>query len=163
LKTKKTVDPDLTNLLNGVISSMAEAIQQNSNNGHISASRKTTKLLNGVNRHSVQAWSARSICELVLETFVILDSNENVTTKFQALENKLLYAQQINSWVNFTHRNQTVSDMSKHLFQFELDEKHMMRGFTPFCLQKMEKSCERELRLLEEKWKTPHSLCSVIL
>jgi len=41
--------------------------------------------------------------------------------------------------------------MSKHLFQFELDEKHMLRGFTPFCLQKMEKSCEIELRLLEEK------------
>jgi len=41
--------------------------------------------------------------------------------------------------------------MSKHLFQFEPNEKHMMRGFTPFCLQKMEKSCEIELRLLEEK------------
>jgi len=44
-----------------------------------------------------------------------------------------------------------VTDMSKHLFQFDLDEKHMLRGFMPFCLQKMEKSCEIELRLLEEK------------
>jgi len=27
----------------------------------------------------------------------------------------------------------------------------MMQGFTPFCLQKMEKSCEIKLQLLEEK------------
>jgi len=87
------VDPDLANLLNGVILSMAEAIQQNSNNGHISASGKTAKLLNGVNKYSVQAWSGRSMHELVPETFIILDSNENATTKFQTLENKLLYVQ----------------------------------------------------------------------
>jgi len=30
----------------------------------------------------------------VPETFIILDSNENATTKFQALKNKLLYAQE---------------------------------------------------------------------
>ncbi len=151
LKTKKPVDPDLADLLNGVISSTAEAIQQNNNSGHITASGKSAKLLNGVNRHSVQAWSGRSIRDPIPETFVILDSNENATTKFQAMEDKLLYAQRINSWVKFTLRNQTVSDMSKHLFQFEPDEKHMMRGFTPFCLQKMEKSVEIELQLLEEK------------
>jgi len=94
---------------------------------------------------------SRRINEPVPETFIILDSNENATTKFQALENKLLYAQQANSWVNFTLRNQTVTNMSKHLFQFKLDKKHMLRGFTLFCLQKMEKSCEIELQLLEEK------------
>jgi len=71
--------------------------------------------------------------------------------------------QRINSWVNFTLRNETVSDMSKHLFQFESNEKHMMRGFTPFCLQKMEKSREIELRLLEEKMETQPSPPSMIL
>jgi len=29
----------------------------------------------------------------------------------------------------------------------------MMRGLTPFCFQKMEKSCEIELRLLKEEKK----------
>jgi len=41
--------------------------------------------------------------------------------------------------------------MSKHLFQFEPNKKHMLRDFTPFCLQKMEKLYEIELHLLEEK------------
>jgi len=27
----------------------------------------------------------------------------------------------------------------KHIFEFEPDEKNMMCGFTPFCLQKMDK------------------------
>jgi len=62
---------------------MAEAIQQNSNNGHILASGKTTKLLNGVNKFSLQAWSRIRMREPVLETFIILDSNKNATTSFK--------------------------------------------------------------------------------
>jgi len=79
---KKPVDQDLANLLNRVISSMAEAIQQNNNNGHISASSKTTKLLNGINAFSLRAWSGRALHDPVPETFIILDSNKNATTKF---------------------------------------------------------------------------------
>jgi len=151
LRTKKPADPDLADLLNGIITSTAKAIQHTGNNGNISASRKSAKILNGVNKYSVKGWGSRKFNKPVPEMFIILDSNENATTKFQVIENKLLYAQQANSWVNFTLWNQMVTDMSKHLFQFDPDEKHMLRGFMPFCLQKMEKSCEIELQLLEEK------------
>jgi len=41
--------------------------------------------------------------------------------------------------------------MQKHLFHFAPHKKHMMQGFTPFCLQKMEETNEISLHLLEEK------------
>jgi len=47
-----------------------------------------TKLLSSVNKFSLKAWSRLSIKEQVPETFIILDSNENATIKFQALKNK---------------------------------------------------------------------------
>jgi len=93
LRTRKPVDPDLADLLNGLITSTAEAVHQTGHNNDISTSGKSKKLLNSVNKFSVKGWSARSMRDPVPESFVILDSNKNATTKFQTLENKLLYAQ----------------------------------------------------------------------
>jgi len=62
---------------------MAEAIQQNSNNGHILVRGKATKLLKGVNKFSLQAWSGRRMRVPVLETFIILDSNKMQPPSFK--------------------------------------------------------------------------------
>jgi len=52
LRIKKPVDSNLAKLLNGVITSMLEAIQQAGNNRDISVSGKSAKILNGVNKFS---------------------------------------------------------------------------------------------------------------
>ncbi len=45
------------------------------NNGNISVSRISAKILNGVNKFNLKAWSGRSIDEAVPEMFIILDNN----------------------------------------------------------------------------------------
>ncbi len=76
LRTRRPVDPDLADLVNGVITSTAKAIQHTGNNGNISASGKSAKILNGVNKYSVKGWGGRKINEPVPETFIILDSKK---------------------------------------------------------------------------------------
>jgi len=45
----------------------------------------------------------------------------------------------------------TYTNIQKHQFHFVPHEKHMMWGFTPFCLQKMDQTNKITLCLLEEK------------
>jgi len=40
------------------------------------------------------------------------------------------------------------------MFHFVPHKKHMMQGFTPFCLHKMDQTNEIMLQLLEEKMRT---------
>jgi len=71
LKTRKPVDPNLANLLSGVISLMTEVFKK-SNNGHILTSGKMTK-----------AWRGCSIKEQLPEAFIIVDSNEMQPPSFK--------------------------------------------------------------------------------
>jgi len=48
-------------------------------------------------------------------------------------------AQKENYFVNYTLHTETIKDFIKHQFQSNPDEKNMMRGMTPFCLQKWKK------------------------
>jgi len=61
LQMKKPVDPDLADLLNGISTSTAKAIQHMGNNGNISVSRKSMKILNGVNKFSLKALAEESM------------------------------------------------------------------------------------------------------
>ena len=76
--------------------------------GTVSASAGTTstsksaKILNGVNQYSVRAYAGKKINEEVPDIFRVLDSNENMTTKTQALEDRLSEAQSANAMVRFT-------------------------------------------------------------
>jgi len=83
--------------------------------------------------------------------FIILDSNEDTTTKSHALEDQLTAVQQTNPIVNFMLWQATYTDIRKHQFHFVPHTKHMMQGFTPFCLQKMDQTNKIMLCLLEEK------------
>jgi len=59
-----------------------------------------------------------------------------------------------NPFVNFTLQQATYTDIQKHNFHFFPHKKHIMRGFIPFCLQKMDQTNEIMLCLLEEKMRT---------
>jgi len=53
--------------------------------------------------------------------------------------------------MSFTLHKETVQDFMKHAFDSEPDEKNMMRGFTPFCLQQMDKASKIKLEKIEER------------
>jgi len=55
----------------------------------ITTTGKSAKILNGVNQYSLRAYSGQKIGEDVPDIFRVLDSNENLTTKIQALEDRL--------------------------------------------------------------------------
>jgi len=65
---------------------------------------KSAKILNGVNQYSVRTYAGRKINEEVPDIFRVLDSNENMMTKTQALEDRLSEAQSANAMVWFTLR-----------------------------------------------------------
>ena len=119
--------------------------------GTISSSTKSMKMLSGASKYQVIAWTGLTLQDEVPELMRILDSNESMTIKMQALENRLRAVQRENILVNFTIRKETVKDLQNHLFTFEPHESHMMRGFTPFCLQKLEQGSEIALRQYEEQ------------
>jgi len=119
--------------------------------GGLHTSGKSVKILNGTNRFSLLGFCGLTLQDEVPDIFKILDSNDDPTAKFQALEDLLLMAQHGNALINFTLRKETFKDIKQHLFRFDPDEKNMTRGFTPFCLQKMDRGSEIALRQLEER------------
>jgi len=66
------------------------------------SSGKSAKILKGVNQYSVRAYVGCKITEDVPEIFRVLDSNKNITTTMQSLEDRLNKAQQANAMVRFT-------------------------------------------------------------
>ena len=125
--------------------------------GTVSASAGTTstsksaKILNGVNQYSVRAYAGKKINEEVPDIFRVLDSNENMTTKTQALEDRLSEAQSANAMVRFTLRRELVKEFMQHAFYSDPVEDNMMHGFTPFCIQCMDKKSKYNLIGLEKR------------
>jgi len=148
------IDAHIASIMSGVVQATLSTVQQQTGIGNATGglhlSGKTAKILNGTNRFSLLGFCGLTIQDEVPEIFRILDSNEDPTTKFQALEDLLTLAQQGNALINFMLRKETFKDIKQHLFRFDPDEKNMTRGFTPFCLQKMDKGSEIALRQLEE-------------
>jgi len=70
--------------------------------------------------------------------------------KIHALKKKLSLLQKQNQIMSFMLCKETVQDFMKHTFDSEPDEKNMMCGFTPFCLQQMDKACNINLEKIEE-------------
>jgi len=121
------VDANIASIVSGVVQAMLANLQQqpSSNNGTsgLQLSGKSTKILNGTNRFSLLGFCGLTIQDEVPEIFRILDSNEDPTTKFQALEDLLLLAQHGNALVNFTLCKETFKDIKQHLFRFALMKK----------------------------------------
>jgi len=152
------INPNMANLISGAILATMAGLQQTNNiglgyptQGGLTLGGKSIKLLNGANKFPVLAWCGCSFQDEVPIMQRILDSNEDILTKFNALDQRLKMAQKENYFVNYTLRTETVKDFIKHQFRFDPDEKNMMRGMSPFCLQKMEKTNEIALRQLEER------------
>jgi len=53
--------------------------------------------------------------------------------------------------MSFMLCKEMVQDFMKHAFDSEPDEKNMMRSFTPFCLQQMDKVSKINLEKIEER------------
>jgi len=149
------IDPNIVSIISGAFQTALTAMQQQQNhgnaNGGLQTSGKSAKILQGTNRYSLLGFCGLTIQDEVPEIFRIFDSNEDSTAKFQALEDLLLMAQHGNALVNFTLRKETFKDMKQHQFWFDPDEKNTTRGFSPFCLQKMDRGSEIALRQLEER------------
>jgi len=104
-----TLDYGWLQLISGAVIATVTNMQQGNGNllGITTAGTPTTttwsaKLLNGANKHSLLGFCGRSIQENPSEIFVILDSNEDTTTKFHALKDRLTAVQWNNLFVNFT-------------------------------------------------------------
>jgi len=91
-------------LKNALREMIAEEFGEATVSTNITTNGKSAKILNGVNQYSLKAYSGRKINEDVPEIFRVLDSNENMTTKVQALEDRLSKAQSANAMVKFTLR-----------------------------------------------------------
>jgi len=81
----------------------------------------------------------------------VLDSNENMTTKVQALKDQLIKAQSANDMVRFTLRQELVKEFIQHEFFSDPLEDNMMHGFMPFCIQCMDKKSKYTLISLEKR------------
>jgi len=88
-----TVNPSWLQLISGTVLATIANLQQNTilANGtnqqrNITTTTRSAKLLNGTNKHSLLGFCGHSIQESPPEIFIILDSNEDTTTKFHALE-----------------------------------------------------------------------------
>jgi len=88
--------------VNAFRSMFAEEMESSATPHGISASGKSTKILNGVNRDSVKGFCGKTFIDDVPDIFKILDGNKNITTKKQAVEDKLREAQSMNAMVKFT-------------------------------------------------------------
>jgi len=116
------------------------------------AAGKTAKMLHGANRDHLLGYMGRSANENVTKIFRIFDSNEDIMTKSNELENRLIFEQSENPLMGFTLRRETIKDFISHAFGNKvLDEQFMMRGFTPFCIQQMDTSSEISLWIHEDR------------
>jgi len=53
--------------------------------------------------------------------------------------------------VKFTLRKDLVKEFMQHAFQSDPSEQNMLHGFTPFCIQKLDKKCTYELKNWEDR------------
>jgi len=90
--------------------------------------------LNGSSKFYILGLCGQSIQDDVPEIFCIFDSNEDAATKFHALDICLRAFQEMNTNVRYTLQKEMFNDLIEHVFHYELHEKNMMKGFTPFCL-----------------------------
>ena len=121
------------------------------NNNNLAVSGRSARLLNRARKFYILGLCGRSIQDDVPEIFRIFDSNEDAATKFHALDIRLRSYQEMNTNVRYTLRKDTFNDLIKHVFHYEPHEKNMMKGFTPFCLQKLDQGSEIDLRALEDR------------
>jgi len=121
------------------------------NNNNFAVSGRSARLLNGASKFYILGLCGRSIQDDVPEIFRIFDSNEDAATKFHALDIRLRSYQEMNTNVRYTLRKDTFNDVIKHVFHYEPHEKNMMKGFTPFCLQKLDQGSEIDLRAIEDR------------
>jgi len=111
----------------------------------ISSSGNSTKILNGINKDSIKGFCGKTFTNDVPDIFKILDGNKNITMKKQVLEDELREAQCMNAMVKFTLCKELVKEFMVHEFYSDPLAANMHHGFTPFCIQKMEKTSEYEL------------------
>jgi len=99
------IDANIASIVSGVVQANLLALQQQpgtgNGTGRLHLSGKNTKILNGTNWFSLLGFCGLTIQDEVPKIFCILDSNEDPTTKFQALKDLLLLAQNSNALINF--------------------------------------------------------------
>jgi len=117
----------------------------------VSSSSKSAKMLNGTGKYNALAYSGMTVQDEVSDMLKMLDSNEHETIKFNTLLSKLNALQIQFPFMNFTLRMETMRDLMKHKFESKPSIKNMMKGFTPFILQKMEEEDEIDLSHFEEE------------
>jgi len=117
------IDPNMANLISRAILATMAGLQQTNNiglgyptQGGLALGGKSIKLLNRANKFPVLAWSGYTIQDKVQEMLCILDSNEDILTKFNALNQCLHMAQKENYFMNYTLHTETVKDFIKHQF-----------------------------------------------
>jgi len=120
------------------------------NNNSIAVSGKSAKLLNGSSKFYILGLCGQSLQDEVPEIFLIFDSNEDVATKFHALDICLCTLQEMNTNVRYTLWKETFNDLIKHVFHYEPREKNMMKGFTPFFFFILNQGSEINLWNLEQ-------------
>jgi len=87
------MDPSWLQLILGAVLAMVANMQHTNGNmignnqpGALTTTTQSAKLLNGANKFSLLGFCGHSIQESPPEIFIFLDSNEDTTTKFHALE-----------------------------------------------------------------------------
>jgi len=108
-------------------------------------------MLNGIGKENAIAFSGLTIQDQVSDMLKMLDSNEHEMIKFNTMKAKLTAMQQQHPFMNFILRMEMMRDMMKHKFESQPNKKNMLKGFTPFVLQKMDKMDEINLSHLEEE------------
>jgi len=143
--------------LNGIFTSnFFHRIAANSNG--ITAGGKSVKLLNGEGKYNALAWMGGMVQDEVSDMLKILDGTEHEMVKFNQLKASLENMQWKNQFMQFTLQRETVREFMRHQFNSAPSEKNMMKGFTPFCLQKMDEACEINLEQLEQYHKGASNL-----
>jgi len=138
--------------INTFWSMFAEEMETSAMSHGISSSGKSTKILKGVNKDSIRGFCGKTFTDKVPDIFKILNGNENITTKKQALKDKLREAQCMNAMVKFTVCKELVKEFMAHEFFSDPLESNILHGFMPFCVQKMEKKSEYALKGWEKHY-----------
>jgi len=120
------------------------------NNSGMAAGGKSVELLNGEGKYNALTWLGVTVQDEVSDMLKILDSTEHETVKFNQLKACLENMQWKNQFMQFTLQRDTVREFMRHQFDSAPSETNMMKGFTPFCLQKMDEACEINLEQPEQ-------------
>jgi len=116
----------------------------------ISLAGKGKKLLKSTNRFPIYGWCGRTLEQSLPSMILFLDSDEDDNTKWSELKRRLKQLQERNPFMRFTLRMDTVREFTKFHFSSEFEDKTIMKGFSPFCIHKLERQVASNLRQLEE-------------